>query len=330
MPNSLPRRALTNNSRLAAAMAILTWCLADFAQASLLVEAHRGNSSVAPENTIASIQAAIGSANLSEMDVRVTKDGQLVLMHDGSINRTTNGRGPVRRKTLAELQTLDAGSWFSSEFAGEAIPTLEQSIHAALTVGIEPLIERKAGTAAMYHGQFMQMDLDESDFRVISFNRRFINDLHDLNPEYQLGILGGGGISQAKLNRLSAQGADFISWNHRSVTQAMVDLVHANGMELHVWTVNSPTRMQQLIDLGVDGITTDYPELLRDLLPPPTMMAASGRENFAMSPDAALTATHYSSMLIPPASSAVVPEPVYPMTVGSVVGLLLVLRRRSR
>ena len=206
MPNNPPNRVITNYLQVAAAVVLLQWSPANFAHASLLVEAHRGNSSAAPENTIASIQAAVGSANLTEMDVRVTKDGQLVLMHDGNLNRTTNGRGALRRKTLAELQTLDAGSWFSSEYAGEAIPTLEQSINAALTVGIEPLIERKAGGADLYHGQFMQMNLDESDFRVISFNRRFIRDLNDLNPNYQLGILGGGGISQAKLNRLSAQG----------------------------------------------------------------------------------------------------------------------------
>ena len=108
----------------------------------------------------------------------------------------------------------------------------------------------------------------------------------------------------------------------------MVDLVHANGMELHVWTVNNPTRMQQLIDLGVDGITTDYPELLRDLLPPPSMMAASGRESFAMSPGAALTATQQSatSALLHQPLAAAVPEPTSVMTLGLLVGFSLLVR----
>ncbi len=106
------------------------------ANASLLVEAHRGDSSSAPENTLASIQSAVGSADLTEMDVRVSKDGQLVLMHDASLSRTTDGRGAVKRKTLLELQTLDAGTWFSDVFALEPIPTLQQAIDFSMTVGI--------------------------------------------------------------------------------------------------------------------------------------------------------------------------------------------------
>ena len=319
--------ALMNQLQVAT-VALALHLLASGAQGSLLVGAHRGNSSAAPENTIASIQAAVGFADLSEMDVRVTEDGELVLMHDAGLNRTTNGRGAVKRKTLDELQSLDAGSWFSSSFTGEAIPTLEQSINAAMTVGIEPLIERKAGTAALYHDQFMQMNLDESDFRVISFNRRFISDLNDLNPDYQLGILGGGRLSQAKLDRLADLGADFLSWRHSSVTQSVVDLVHANGMDLHVWTVNNPVRMQQLIDLGVDGITTDYPAQLRDLLPPANLIAASGLASFAMSPESALTAP--TLMLPQPASTVAVPEPEPAMMLTLVFGFSIVRRLRTR
>ena len=327
MPKNRFPHVLMNQLQVATVALVLQF-LASTAQGSLLVEAHRGNSSAAPENTIASIQAAVGFAHLSEMDVRVTKDGQLILMHDAGLHRTTNGRGAVKRKTLDELQSLDAGSWFSSSFAGEAIPTLEQAINAAMSVGIEPLIERKAGTAAMYHDQFMQMNLDESDFRVISFNRRFIGDLNDLNPDYQLGILGGGRMSQAKLDRLADLGADFVSWRHNSVTQSMVDLVHANGMDLHVWTVNHPVRMQQLIDLGVDGITTDYPERLHDLLTPANLIAASGKESFAMSPDSALTATAF--MLQQPVSTIAVPESEPAMMLNLVFGFSLVMRLRTR
>ncbi len=274
-----PLRRFENDSHCSATVAhwltVILVCLpVPAASASLLVDAHRGNSSQAPENTLASIRAAAGVADLSEMDVRVSKDGQLVLMHDGGVNRTTNGRGGVKTKTLAQLQALDAGSWFSPDFTGETVPTLAQAIDQALTVDVVPLIERKTGTAETYHNEFVRLAVDSSDFRVISFNRRFIDDLNVLNPDYQLGILGGGALTPSKLNRLVSQGADFISWAHGSVrSRATVDLVHSYGLELHVWTVNNPTRMQQLIDLGVDGITTDFPEVLYDLLTPTTSLA---------------------------------------------------------
>ena len=242
--------------------------------AAVLIAAHRGDSSAAPENTLASIFSAEGSADLTELDIRETSDGELVLMHDATLNRTTDGRGGIRRRTLADLQALDAGSWFSDDFAAEPIPTLEQAITTALSLGIEPLVERKAGSAEIYHEEFLGLGLDESEFRVISFNQNFISDLDTLNPEYQLGVLGSGAITQARLNRLAAKGADFISWRHTSIrNSAQVDLVHANGMELHVWTVNDESRMEQLIELGVDGITTDYPHLLNSLLPQSALAA---------------------------------------------------------
>lgn len=234
--------------------------------AAPLIAAHRGNSSVAPENTIASIYAAVGFAELSEMDVRATADGELVLMHNATVNKTTDGRGPVRRLTATQVATLDAGSWFSNDFTDERVPTLEEATTTAFSVGIDPLIERKSGSASLFHNVFTQMDMQPSDFRVMSFNQAFIEDLHKLNPDYQLGILGSGGLSPGRLKRLKEKGADFLSWHHGSVRrEKTVELVHTWGMELHVWTVNAAARMEQLLDLGVDGITTDQPELLHSL-----------------------------------------------------------------
>ncbi len=231
----------------------------------VLVEAHRGNSTQAPENTVASINAAIGKADLSEFDVQVTSDGALVLMHDNTVDRTTDGTGPVSSFTLTGIQALDAGSWFSPAFAGEPVPTMAEAINAALAGGIQPLIERKTGSASAFHNEFLSMGLSPADFRVISFDWNFLAALDALNPNYNLGALGSGALSQAILSTIKAQGADFLDWENSTITQAVVDLVHANDMELHVWTVNSPGRMQQLIDLGVDGITTDDPTTLLQL-----------------------------------------------------------------
>ncbi len=145
---------------------------------------------------------------------------------------------------------------------------LEQAINASFAAGVEPFIERKAGIGRAVHDQFVDLGLDESQFRVISFNRRFIADLV-AESRLSIGNPGKWSDHTGQADSNDSQGADFISWRHGSIrSQATVDLVHANGIELHVWTVNDVDRMQELIDLGVDGITTDDPMSLSSLLLP--------------------------------------------------------------
>ena len=252
---------------------------ASAAVGGVLIEAHRGYSQIAPENTIASIDAAVGSADLTEFDVRVTADGELVLMHDSSVDRTTNGSGAVSSMTLSQLKTLDAGSWFSPAFAGEQVPTMSEAISFAQSVGIEPLIERKAGNALTYHDELVGMGIATTDFRIISFDWSFLHSMDALNTNYNLGALGSGTLDQSVINSVMAQGADFLDWAHSGIDQTVVDLVHANGMELHVWTVNDSSRMQQLIDYGVDGITTDSPETLQQLVIQSTLTADLNMDN---------------------------------------------------
>ena len=236
------------------------------ALASVLVEAHRGYSAIAPENTLAAIIAGEGIADLTEWDVHVTADGELVLMHDSTVDRTTNGTGAVSALTLAQIKTLDACYSFCGAYAGEPVPTMAEAIGQATLSGIIPLIERKAGSAATYHNEFVSLNLNPSTFRIISFDWSYLSSMNSLDPDYNLGALGSGTLSQSTIDGLKAQGVDFIDWAHGTVTQSVVDLVHANNMELHVWTVNDPGRMQELIDFGVDGITTDVPETLNQLV----------------------------------------------------------------
>jgi glycerophosphoryl diester phosphodiesterase len=233
----------------------------------VLVEAHRGDSSRAPENTIASINSAVGIADLTEWDVQLTSDGAFVLMHDSTVDRTTNGTGSVSSHTLAGIKALDAGSWFSPAFNGERVPTMAEAINAAVLGGLTPLIERKAGgTAAAYHNEFVNLGLAPSAFRLIAFDWNFLDSLDAVDSNYNLGALGSGQITQASIDSIKAKGADFLDWEHSTVTQSVVDLVHANGMELHAWTVDSSARMQQLIDMGIDGITTNDPATLFQLV----------------------------------------------------------------
>jgi len=236
----------------------------------IMVEAHRGNSVAAPENTLASITAAAGFANWVEFDVRVTQDGKLVLMHDESLSRTTNGTGNVSsRNYTGYIDGLDAGSWFSSSFAGEKVPLMSEAVLHTFSLGMTPLIERKTGTAAQYVNELTSLGvLNESV--IIAFDWNFLSQVRALAPDIKLGALGSGTISASVINNVIAAGANFLDWGDGgAITQAAVDLVHAAGLELHVWTVNNLSRMQQLIDLGVDGITTDAPETLRSIVPWP-------------------------------------------------------------
>ena len=234
--------------------------------AETAITAHRGASLDAPENTISSINAAAGIADFTEMDARLSSDGELVLMHDSTIDRTTDGSGNVSSKSLAELQALDAGSWFSPSYAGEQVPTLTEAMNAALSAGVAPMVERKAGSASDYHNEFTSEGFSTNDFAVISFDWNFLNALDTLNSSYQLGALGSGSLTQSVIDNAITDGADFISWRSSDIDQAEVDLVQSNGLGIQVWTVNGAGRMQQLLDYGVDYITTDNPSLLNSLI----------------------------------------------------------------
>jgi glycerophosphoryl diester phosphodiesterase len=236
---------------------------------SIIVSAHRGNSFVAPENTLAAINAAAGIADRTEFDIRVSRDGQLILMHDATVDRTTNGAGAVSSRDYnGDLDQLDAGSWFAPQFAGERIPTMAQAVQAALAAGVTPLIEHKAGAAAQYVNELNSLGVLD-DVVIISFDWSFLSDVRTLDADVELGALGSGAISAATLTAVQAAGADFINWGDGApVSAANIAAAHALGLEFHVWTVNSFARMKQLIELGVDGIATDDPALLRLLTPP--------------------------------------------------------------
>jgi glycerophosphoryl diester phosphodiesterase len=236
----------------------------------VIVSAHRGNSFVAPENTLSAFAAAKGFANRVEFDIHVSKDGQLVVMHDSSVDRTTNGVGSVSSLNYAGyIDGLDAGSWFSPAFAGEPVPTMRQSVETIFANGMVPLIERKTGSAAAFVDELTDMGVLD-DVVIIAFDWNFLAQVRALAPGVQLGALGSGTLNASVVSDIAAAGANFVNWGDSAgITQATVDMAHAAGLEFHVWTVDSTGRMQQLIDLGVDGITTDDPQTLREIAPWP-------------------------------------------------------------
>lgn len=228
--------------------------------------AHRGNSSRAPENTLASIAAAAGVAAMTEFDIRVSADGYLVAMHNQTVDQTTSGSGEVALLNyVAGMDQLDAGSWFSPQFAGEPIPTLADSVLLALELGLTPVVERKTGSATVYYEELKAIKaLDK--VHIISFNWSFLSDFRALCPDIPLGALGYGTITPQIVDSIRSHGACYINWSHGKLDQQQVDLVRNSGMRLAVWTVNTKERMQELLAMGVEAITTDYPEHLYNLV----------------------------------------------------------------
>lgn len=230
------------------------------------VVAHRGYSDIAPENTIASCNASRGFADWVEFDVRETADGHLILMHDATVDRTTDGSGSVSAMTLNTLRTLDAGSWFSASFDGELVPLMSEAVLAVMP-DMVPCIERKAGAAQLYVDLIQSLRM-ENDVVIIAFDWNFLADVEALAPAISTGALSSGALTAQTIQNIQSQGIDFIDWAEGDVNAATVALVHSFNMELCVWTVDDAGRMAELISWGIDGITTNNPELLRNIISP--------------------------------------------------------------
>ena len=247
------------------------------------VIAHRGSSGAAPENTLAAVRLAIAhKSDVVENDIQRTSDDELVIVHDTTLTRTTNveqlfpDRAPwnVRDFTLAEIKRLDAGSWFAPEFTGERVPTLAEWVN---TVGQQAgmLLEPKA--PELYPG--IERDLDKelrslpaferalkADRVVVqSFNHLWLRVYKDLAPDVPVGLLYGSRPTEVDI-AAAATWAQQVNPALGAIDQATVDQVHAHGMEIHVWTVNAGADMRRAISWRVDGIITNYPQVLRDIL----------------------------------------------------------------
>lgn len=248
------------------------------------VIAHRGSSGIAPENTLAAVRIAMEQkADWFEIDVQLTADGELILFHDTTLERTTNAeevfpdRAPwvVGDFTLAELKQLDAGSWFAPEFAGEEIPTLDELLDLisprigfllevkdpALYPGIEQQI---ADTLAARRG-YLSAAQRTDRIVVQSFDHESMFLYSKIQPDTPVGLL----FSQRPTDDELVAASEFaleINPNFRLVDKELLDRVHELGMRMSVYTVNSGRDMRSMIDLGVDGIITDFPAVLIDLL----------------------------------------------------------------
>ncbi len=216
---------------------------------------HRGAPAYEPENTLASFKKAIElGVDQIELDLRFSKDSKLVVIHDEKLDRTTNGKGLVREFTLAELKKLDAGK-------GEKIPTLQEVIDLIRDKDIFLQIELKESNMQRHLLDLIQKNNLEERVMVISFLHEELRKIKELNPNIKTGILIGK-RSIDPLERLRQVRADAVSMRHTLVNKRLVERLHQNNIELTVWVVNEPRDVSRAIELGVDIIGTDKPDLV--------------------------------------------------------------------
>ncbi|MCX6923431.1 MAG: glycerophosphodiester phosphodiesterase family protein [Verrucomicrobia bacterium] len=247
-----------------------------------LVIAHRGCCQSAPENTLPSFTMALAAgADLVELDYHHTQDSKLVVIHDDELNRTTDAMNrwgrrhiKVESKTAADIQSLDAGSWFEPRFAGTRIPLLAEALDIIQASGVT-LIEHKAGPAADCIKLLREKGLIN---RVVvqSFDWEYLRAFHELEPEQVLGALGppsqlsdgkkpsrvARGLNANWLEELQKAGARVAVWS-RKVSREAIQLAHQRGLKVWVYTINDATQAIQLLDLGADGLITNNPSLIR-------------------------------------------------------------------
>lgn len=231
--------------------------------------AHRGATAYSPENTIAAFDLAVDmKADYIEIDVQRSKDGELVLIHDTTVDRTTDGTGKVGDLTLEQLRSLDAGSWKGEQFAGEPIPTFEEILDLYRgKVGI--LIELKApelypGIEEQVAAALIERNLDKPQNEKIiiqSFNFESMKKMDQLLPQVPIGVLTSNRADTTleALQEFSTY-ADWFNPSYGIVTEELVNQVHSLGMQIGSWTVRSQEAADFLFEMGVDAIISDYPD----------------------------------------------------------------------
>lgn len=230
------------------------------------VSGHRGAGGSAPENTMAAFRrgSELG-ADLLELDVQLTRDGQVVVIHDHNLQRTTNGRGRVQDHTLAELQALDAGSWYRPQFAGEHIPALDEL--AAWAKGrIRLNIELKGTPDIM--GDIPEQVADicrrhgiAGETLVISFDHIALRRLKERAPEMAGAICFNARLADP-VGAARAALADVLNMNGSFITADLCALAHGAGLGVQCYC-DDPQRAKALARLGVDIFDTDHPDVIR-------------------------------------------------------------------
>lgn len=223
--------------------------------------AHRGASGQAPENTLGALERAIAlGADMAEVDLRLTADGLLAVIHDATLERTTSGRGRVADHAMADLARLDAGSWFEPAWCDQRVPELGQALsllRGRLRLNLE--LKPDGRPEAMLDELLRQLARHDMAAQCIvtSFDADLVDELKARAPHVAAGYIFGPGdlpgwAFSAKVEVLSAE--------QSLVDAAFCEFATAAGKSVHVWTVDEPAAMRRFATLGVDAVITNHPE----------------------------------------------------------------------
>jgi glycerophosphoryl diester phosphodiesterase len=237
-----------------------------------LLIGHRGYPVLCPENTLASFRGAMeAGCDMIELDVTLTKDRKVVVIHDDTLDRTTNGKGPILGQTFEEIKRLDAGSWFAQRFSAERIPELSEVMELTagqcmLNIEIkESAFEADYPADAIEHQVVKLVKTSGAMDRVIvsSFDKRILERIAAMNAPPAIAYISDHGADKRVLEMLLAMKA--FSWHPRFkvLTRDQVDMLHAAGLKVFPWTINTRAEAEKLLALGVDGLICNELRVMR-------------------------------------------------------------------
>lgn len=231
--------------------------------------AHRGYSSVFPENTMAAFAGALDiGTDYIELDVQLTRDGQVVIFHDDSLERITGAEGKVSDYTLEELSQMDAGRWFSPSYEGERIPTLWEALELISRSECRVYLELKdIGPVDGFEEKVLSVVRQcEMEDRCVfaSFRYEYLAHIKELDPE----LLVLYNTTSCKNSLPEEYPADYYGLYVESIREETVNAIHQKGKQAFVWTVNTPIQIKNVQNMGIDGIVTNYPGLAKVIRQP--------------------------------------------------------------
>ena len=252
------------NKRIIEAITLLVLMFSGVGIAGVKNIAHRGGSQLAPENTRSAFLNAVAlSADYLELDIQLSSDDSMMIMHDNTVDRTTNGTGFVSNLTYAQLRVLDAGSKFSAAFAGEKIPTFSEVLEIAknskTNIGIVAEIKTTNATAVQKTVAMIQKYGMQSRMIVSSFDINQIAAVKTLDSTINVQLFASA--QETIVDQIKNIHGAWIGSN--IATKYLIDYAHSKGILFNIWTINGASQMISFIDMGVDGITTDDPKTLK-------------------------------------------------------------------
>jgi glycerophosphoryl diester phosphodiesterase len=248
-------------------------------QTGFRIVGHRGAKGIAPENTFASFQKALDiGVGAVELDLHVSKDGELVVMHDPNIERTTDGKGEIGDFTVAELKRLNAAAKFAGEvsYPPQQIPTL-QEVFDLVKGKVQLCLEIKLRSDNQRYPGIEQMTLDAvrrnnalSNALVSSFDFPTLNEVKRIEPSFQTQVnISVGYLTpfeskgpKAVAQDLVSRGIQWVAINKNYLTPEMFAALSQAKLHVHPWVVNDPAEMWRFVDMGIDVVTSDRPDLL--------------------------------------------------------------------